>query len=268
MIDIPVLCVEGLNKTFASEKGGAPLNVLHDINFAVLQSEIVCLVGYSGCGKTTLLRIICGFERADSGQVLIDGVKKTVPDQNTIMLFQDFNQLLPWKTLLKNIMFPLLETKTVRNKQEAEKIALKLLKDVGLFEFKDSYPHQVSGGMKQRAAVARALAMLPRVLLMDEPFAALDVITRHDLQAMTRKICLKNGVTVLFVTHSISEAVAMGDRILVFSSRPGEIVKVFDNTNKGKHDEKKRRQLVREITECLDITSPGTYNDEEDAEEY
>ena len=236
--------------------GRGSLHVLDNIDFHVYQNEFVGLIGCSGCGKTTLLRTICGFEKPDNGYVLVDGENHIKPSKNVIMLFQDFNQLLPWKTVIKNVMYPLLATNTVRKKEEAKKHALKRLQDVGLSNFANSYPHQLSGGMKQRVAVARALALQPRVLLMDEPFAALDNITRRQLQILTRRVCDKYGVTVIFVTHSVEEAVIMADRIVMMGSNPGRIEKVFENPNRATQDEAARGILSAEIMRLLDDNRP------------
>jgi NitT/TauT family transport system ATP-binding protein len=231
MSELPVLSVQNVCKSFP-QNGGGTLEVLRDISFNIDQNEIVAVIGHSGCGKTTLLRVVCGFEKADAGFVLLDGERHDSPGRDALMLFQDFNQLLPWKTVLKNVTHPLLATKAVKNKEEAKKRALKRISDVGLVGFENSYPHQLSGGMKQRAAVARALALQPRVLLMDEPFAALDNITRGTLQVLTRRVCEKYGISALLVTHSVEEAVVMADRIIVMDRSPGRIKAVLDNTAK------------------------------------
>lgn len=252
MIDLPAVYVNDICKSFASDRGDGALRVLDSIHFSVRPSEIVCIVGHSGCGKTTLLRIICGFEKADSGAVLIDGVKKEKPSKDTIMIFQAFDQLLPWKTLLGNVMFPLLETKAVKTKEEARHRAQRLLRDVGLGDFMNSYPSHVSGGMKQRTAVARALAMRPRVLLMDEPFAALDAITRRDVQDITMDVCRKNGVSVLFVTHSIPEAFIMADKIVVLASNPGRVLEIVNNSDKDSIDETGKKRRSDHVLEYLD----------------
>jgi NitT/TauT family transport system ATP-binding protein len=228
MNELPVVSVQNVRKTF-KQNDGSPLLVLEDVSFNIQQNETVAVIGHSGCGKTTLLRIICGFEQADSGFVLVDGERHGTPGKDALMLFQDFNQLLPWKTVLGNVMHPLLATKTVKSKQDAQKRAQKRISDVGLTGFENSYPHQLSGGMKQRAAVARALALQPRVLLMDEPFAALDNITRAALQILTRRVCDKYGISALLVTHSVEEAAVMADRVIVMDKNPGRINAILEN---------------------------------------
>jgi NitT/TauT family transport system ATP-binding protein len=213
--------------------------VLKDVSFNIQQNETVAVIGHSGCGKTTLLRIICGFEQADSGFVLLDGERHDSPSKDALMLFQDCNQLLPWKTVLGNVTHPLLAAKTVKTKQEAQKRALKRISDVGLTGFENSYPHQLSGGMKQRAAVARALALQPRVMLMDEPFASLDNITRAALQVLTRRVCEKYGIAALLVTHSVEEAAVMADRIIVMDKSPGRIKAILENSVKDQPPEER-----------------------------
>ncbi len=250
MSDIPVLSVQNVHKRFKMNSG-AWLGVLEDISLNLSQNEMVGIIGHSGCGKTTFLRIICAFETADSGIVLADGALMQKPCKDVIMLFQNFNQLLPWKTVLGNITHPLLATKTVKTRKDALLKARKMILDVGLAGFEDTYPHQLSGGMKQRAAVARALAMHPRVLLMDEPFAALDNITRGTLQTLTRQVCEKYGITVLFVTHSVEEAAIMADRIIIMDRNPGRIKKVVNNPGRVSHTPQERGEFVAGIMELL-----------------
>lgn len=252
---IPVVSIQGLYKTFTRAEGGK-LNVLRDINLDVEQGEFVGLIGYSGCGKTTLLRVVCGFEKADYGLVLVDGLKHEKPAKNVLMLFQDFNQLFPWKTVLGNVSHPLISTGFIKNKKDAESRAMKRIADVGLLGFENSYPYELSGGMKQRVAVARALALQPRVLLMDEPFASLDNITRRTLQELTCRVCDKYGVTVMFVTHSVEEAVRMAAKIAVMN-RKGNIEKIFENPFRLSPACEGQVFLVEEITGLMDELRTG-----------
>jgi NitT/TauT family transport system ATP-binding protein len=248
----PVISVQHVYKSFIMNSGSR-LDVLRDIAFDVGQNETAAIIGHSGCGKTTLLRIVCGFETSDSGCVLIDGCKHSKPDKNAIMLFQDFNQLLPWKTVLGNITYPLIATKTVSCKKDAVSVALNLLEDVGLSDFADSYPHQLSGGMKQRVAVARCLALRPRALLMDEPFASLDDITRGALQRLTGRVCDKYEITVLMVTHSVDEAVNMANKIIVMDKNPGSIMNIIQNPYTATAASFERSQLTQRISDALKL---------------
>jgi NitT/TauT family transport system ATP-binding protein len=240
MSELAVVSVQGVDKSFR-KNDGSTLEVLRDVSFEIHPNEIVAVIGHSGCGKTTLLRTVCGFEKPDGGFILLDGERYAAPSKNALMLFQDFNQLLPWKTVLQNITHPLLATKTLRDKSEAERRAMKRISDVGLAGFESSYPHQLSGGMKQRAAVARALALHPRVLLMDEPFAALDNITRGTLQLLTRRVCEKYGIAALLVTHSVEEAAVMADRVVVMDRNPGRVKAILDNPAKDASAEERAR---------------------------
>lgn len=226
MIECPVVSIQNLGKSYR-HYDASQLKVFEGIDLGVAQGEVAGIIGPSGCGKTTLLRCICGFEEPDEGLVLIDGAPHQRPSRDVLMLFQDFNQLLPWKTVIGNVMFPLLATGAVPDKKEARRLAEARLNDVGLKNFLNSYPRQLSGGMKQRAAVARALALQPRVLLLDEPFAALDAITRRSLQLLTRRVCGKHGITVLLVTHSVDEAVTMSDKIVIMAPAAAGIKKVI-----------------------------------------
>lgn len=255
MSELPVVSVQNLYKSFKMNNG-VKLDVLDDISFNVNQNEIIGLVGHSGCGKSTLLRILCAFQAADSGYVLIDGLNHIKPNKNALMLFQDFNQLLPWRTAIGNIIHPLLATKTFQIKREAKERALKRIADVGLTGFEYSYPHQLSGGMKQRAALARALALQPRVLLMDEPFASLDNITRSSMQILTRRVCEKYGITAILVTHSVEEAVVMADRIIMMDKNPGRIKAIFENPEREKLSVLQRASFVTEIMGQLGLQNP------------
>lgn len=216
-----------INKSFPNNQEERV--VLEDINLSVKEDEIVCLLGYSGCGKTTLLRIMCGFETMDQGQIKLYNEVYSQPTKDVLMLFQDFHQLLPWKTVLENIVHPIRVTNIEKDKQKAKIIAEDILKEVGLYEFKDMYPSQISGGMKQRVAVARALVLKPKILLLDEPFASLDHFNRVKLQKLTREVCKRHHITAICVTHDIDEAMAMADRIVVMSANPGHVKRIINN---------------------------------------
>ncbi|WP_338472213.1 ABC transporter ATP-binding protein [Niallia sp. XMNu-256] len=197
-------------------------HVLDQVSFHVKKGEIVTLLGKSGCGKSTLLNMVGGFEKADVGSVMLDGQEVTRPTRKCIMLFQQIN-LLPWRTVLKNVELGLEGEKM--GEEEKNKRVMDALKLVSLEEHLHKFPHELSGGMQQRVSIARALAMQPDVILMDEPFAALDTFNRYLLQDELLRIQEKMKTTILIVTHDIDEAVYLSDRILIMSSHPGRIFK-------------------------------------------
>ncbi len=218
-----VLVLEGVSKLFFRQtaRGWGALPVLQDVRFEVHEREFVSVLGPSGCGKTTLLRIIAGIESADRGEVLIDGRIAGPPGRDRCIVFQHYG-LLPWRTVLGNVELGL-ELHGMEREQRHE-VARKYITLVGLAGFERYFPHQISGGMQQRTGLARALSLEPRILLMDEPFAAVDAQMRALLQDELLRICDTTRTTVLFVTHSLDEAVYLSDRILVFSARPGRPV--------------------------------------------
>jgi len=193
-----------------------------DVSFDVYGADRFVLLGPSGCGKSTLLKAIAGFVAPVSGEIRLESVCVTQPGPDRVVVFQEFDQLAPWKTVRQNVMFSLLASRSMRRK-EAEQAALEVLDKVGLARFADAYPHTLSGGMKQRVAIARALAMRPKVLLMDEPFAALDALTRQRMQEELLALWEEIRFTLLFVTHSIEEALVVGNRILLLSPHPGRV---------------------------------------------
>ena len=192
------------------------------VGFEVYEGERFVVLGPSGCGKSTLLKAVAGFMAPVEGQIRLNGKPIDRPGSDRMMVFQEFDQLLPWKTVLGNVMFPLLVNRRMP-RAEATEHARSLLAKVNLSRFENIYPHMLSGGMKQRVAIARALAMEPAVLLMDEPFAALDALTRRKMQEELKTLWDDVGFTVLFVTHSIEEALLVGSRILVLSPHPGRV---------------------------------------------
>ena len=194
----------------------------HRVSFDMYEADRFVLLGPSGCGKSTLLKAIGGFIAPVEGEIRLAGVAVTAPGPDRIVVFQEFDQLPPWKTVKQNVMFPLLASRTLGRK-EAEERALHYLAKVGLAPFADVHPHQLSGGMKQRVAIARALAMQPRVLLMDEPFAALDALTRRKMQEELLELWDEVRFTLLFVTHSIEEALVVGNRVALLSPHPGRM---------------------------------------------
>src|SRR6185436_7598996 len=214
--------LDGVGKRFAGPSRGAPdVIALEDVSYSLREGELVALLGPSGCGKTTLLRIVAGMTRASQGRVEIRGREVNGPQDDFGFVFQAPN-LLPWRTVLANVLFPM--EIAGRNDTAAKKRALELLELVGLAAFAKSRPHQLSGGMKQRAALCRALVPAPSLLLMDEPFGALDELTRMEMQDLLLDIRRVSGTTVVFVTHSIAEAIYLADEVLVFSKRPGRVI--------------------------------------------
>jgi len=199
---------------------GRSVDALKDVSLELTDGEFICVVGHSGCGKTTLLNILAGFLRPTAGQILVDGISREKSDVSIGVVFQEY-ALFPWRTALENIAFGL-EMDGLA-KAEARTKARHFLELVHLGDFADAYPHQLSGGMRQRVAVARALAYEPGLLLMDEPFGALDAQTRERLQSMTQEIWLATQKTIFYVTHNISEAVFLGERVVIMRPKPGHI---------------------------------------------
>lgn len=207
-----------VNKSFAHN--GSRLEVLQDVSLSVKDGEFVCLLGPSGCGKSTIINVIAGLDKPDQGEVLVDGKPITGPGPSRVVVFQEA-ALFPWLSVLGNVEFGLRVAGI--EKAERRKRALEYLKLVHLSKFTHAFPHQLSGGMKQRVAIARALALQPAILLLDEPFAALDAQTRAVLQNELLEIWELARPTILFVTHNVREATGLADRIYVISSRPGRI---------------------------------------------
>ena len=207
--------------TYVYDGGGRAVTALQDVSFGVAASEFVCVVGRSGCGKTTLLNILAGFLGPTRGELLIGGRAVTGKGLDRGIVFQDFAQLFPWRTARRNVEFGL-EMKGVAREERAE-TARRYLRLVGLETFADAYPHELSGGMQQRAAIARALAYNPSVLLMDEPFAALDALTRDEMQQLLVDVWRETRKTVVYVTHNVAEAVYLADRIVVLTPHPGTV---------------------------------------------
>jgi NitT/TauT family transport system ATP-binding protein len=216
----PLLAVENVTLQYKTEQH--LVTATWRVGFEVYEGERFVLLGPSGCGKSTLLKAVAGFMQPVEGQIRLNGKQIKQPGSDRMMVFQEFDQLLPWKTVLGNVLFPLLVNRRMP-KAEATEHARSLLAKVNLTRFADVHPHMLSGGMKQRVAIARALAMEPAVLLMDEPFAALDALTRRKMQEELKALWDDVGFTVLFVTHSIEEALLVGSRILVLSPHPGRV---------------------------------------------
>ena len=216
-----LLEVRRVTKRFAA-KGGV-VTALDDVSFDVAEGEIVCLLGTSGGGKSTLLSLIAGLDEASEGEITLDGEPITGPGTDRGMVFQR-DCLFPWLTVTGNVRFGMrLKANAAVLDGTAVGRSEYLIEAVGLGKFKDAYPKQLSGGMRQRAAIARALLNQPRVLLMDEPFGALDAQTREGMQELLLGLCAKHGTTVVFVTHDVEEAVYLGDRVVVMKAHPGEV---------------------------------------------
>lgn len=215
----PLLSARGV--TLQYKTADRLVTAVQRASFDVHEADRFVLLGPSGCGKSTLLKSIAGFLPPVEGEILLDGAPVRKPGPDRVMVFQEFDQLLPWKTVRENVVFPLTENKIPR--RAAEEKADHLLEKVGLYKFREAYPHTLSGGMKQRVAIARAMALEPKVLLMDEPFAALDALTRRKMQDELLKLWEDVRFTLLFVTHSIEEAIILGNRILLLSPHPGRV---------------------------------------------
>ena len=220
----PLIAVNNLEKVFNTFRGEM-VHALSDIEFTIDDGEFVSVVGPSGCGKTTLLRVLAGLIPGTQGDVILDGNQVVGPSKDVGIVFQK-PILLPWRTVLANVMLPVEILKLPRREYLAR--AHKLLEMVGLSDFSDKLPSELSGGMQQRAAIARALVHDPRILLMDEPFGALDALTREQMNMELQRIWSESGKTIFLITHSIPEAVFLADRVLVMTRRPGEIERVID----------------------------------------
>jgi NitT/TauT family transport system ATP-binding protein len=218
-----ILRVDKLSKVFNSH--GRSTLALNDISFTTHRREFLCVVGPSGCGKSTLVRILAGLEEPSSGEVLLEGHPVTEPGSDRGMVFQGYT-LFPWLTVKKNVMFG--PQVNGYGREEAEREAIQWLQLIGLEKFADCYPNQLSGGMKQRVAIVRALANQPQILLMDEPFGALDAQTRCRMQAHLLEIWRKIDITIVFITHDLEEAIFLADRILVLSAHPGEVQELIE----------------------------------------
>ncbi len=218
-----ILEADHITKTFLTDKGS--VTALEDVSFKAYRREFLSVIGPSGCGKSTLIRILSGLEQATDGQVLLDGKMVEQPGPERGMVFQGYT-LFPWLTVKKNVMFGLEVAGKSQKNAEAE--ALQWIEMVGLEQFADHYPAQLSGGMKQRVAIARALANQPRVLLMDEPFGALDAQTRAKMQSYLMQIWRNVDITIIFITHDLDEAVYLSDRILVLDANPGKVNEMIE----------------------------------------
>ncbi|MGD9952033.1 MAG: ABC transporter ATP-binding protein [Burkholderiales bacterium] len=237
----PLLEVDGVTLQYKTKDH--LVTATYRVSFSVFPADRFVVLGPSGCGKSTLLKGVAGFLAPEEGEIRVNGRPVAGPGPDRMMVFQEFDQLLPWKTVRQNVLFPM-RTSGRFAAREAEDRARAVIDKVGLTKFADAYPHMLSGGMKQRVAIARALAMEPDVLLMDEPFAALDALTRRKMQEELLRLWDDVRFTVLFVTHSIEEAIVVGSRILVLSPHPGQ-VRAELNAHEHDHDSQDGESFVR-----------------------
>ena len=228
----PLLSVKNVSLEYRTEQ--RTVRATHDVSFDVFRGDRFVLLGPSGCGKSSLLKAVAGFIAPRAGSIAMQGQPIHQPGPDRVVVFQEFDQLPPWKTVLENVMFPLLASKRL-DKQAARERAHHWIAKVGLAGFEDAHPHTLSGGMKQRVAIARALAMQPEVLLMDEPFAALDALTRRKMQEELSRLWEELRFTLVFVTHSIEEALVAGNRILLVSPHPGRVRAELNSHQFGLH---------------------------------
>jgi NitT/TauT family transport system ATP-binding protein len=255
--------VEHATKYYKTTTGS--VHALESIDLDVRKGEFVAVVGPSGCGKSTLLWAMSGLHDLTSGQVVVDGTTVTGPRPEIGMIFQDAN-LLPWRNLEKNIRFPF-EIKKIDWKPYQPRIEA-LLEEVGLTGFENKYPRELSGGMQQRASIVRCLAFDPEIILMDEPFGALDAFTRDEMNLLIQKLWMETGKTIVFVTHNVSEAILLADRVVVLTARPGRVAHIFDIDipRPRSIEETYSPPFIEKIFEVKDTIIQGEYRPEHVAE--
>ena len=244
----PLLQVRGVTLQYKTRDH--LVTATYRVDFEVLRSDRFVLLGPSGCGKSTLLKAVGGYLAPVEGEIRLNGQRIGRPGPDRMMVFQEFDQLLPWKTVAQNVAFALTASGKLSQREAAEK-AMHYIAKVNLTAFADSYPHTLSGGMKQRVAIARGMAMEPDILLMDEPFAALDALTRRKMQDELLQLWDDTHFTVLFVTHSIPEAVIIGSRILLLTPHPGRVKAELTGLSPGEGDAKQRAELEDNIHRLL-----------------
>ncbi|HXP93708.1 MAG TPA: ABC transporter ATP-binding protein [Candidatus Binatia bacterium] len=248
MISGPLLDVDAVTLRYKTRD--RLVTATYRVGFKVYESERFVVLGPSGCGKSTLLKAIGGYMQPVEGAIRLNGQVVREPGPDRIMVFQEFDQLLPWKTVRENVIFPLVASGTLSGR-EAEERAMDYIAKVNLTQFADSYPHTLSGGMKQRVAIARAMAMEPAILLMDEPFAALDALTRRKMQNELLELWEDTRFTMVFVTHSIPEAVRCGNRILLLSPHPGQVKAELNGIARDQYEGEPARELETRIHHML-----------------
>ncbi|TNC11311.1 ABC transporter ATP-binding protein [Methylobacterium terricola] len=250
----PLLDVRGV--TLRYKTPNVLVTATERVSFRVDTSDRFVLLGPSGCGKSTLLKAVGGYLHPSEGEIRIKDRVVKEPGADRMMVFQEFDQLLPWKTVLENVTFPLLNARKM-SRRDAEERARAYIEKVGLTRAIDSYPHTLSGGMKQRVAIARGMAMEPDILLMDEPFAALDALTRRTCQDELLQLWEETKFTVLFVTHSIAEAIKIGNRILLLSPHPGRVKAEVRDVDKVSSQDGSAGQLEQQIHDLLFADEPA-----------
>jgi len=240
--------VKDLSVVYGDE--GSGVEALRDISFRVEDGGACAVIGPSGCGKTTLLFALSGLLRPTKGRVMVGGENVVSPRRDVALILQDYG-LFPWKTVFENVSLGL-EIRGSSKEVERKKVE-GLLKDLGMEGFERSYPSQLSGGMRQRVGIARALALEPDILLMDEPFSSLDALTREKMQNLALEVCREKGITMLLVTHNIEEAVFLGERIIALTPRPGRIMEVVENEGRGREDYRRKEEFFEKCTLLRDL---------------
>ncbi len=224
---IPMVSMREISFSYTDAQ--TSVSVLEKVSLTVLPGEFVCILGNSGCGKSTLLRVLAGFEQYHEGLLLIEDRRVSSPSMDRIMIFQEFDQLFPWKTVYENMLFPLKKRYPKMSALELKGYIESYLERAGMLSHKDKYPHELSGGMKQRAALARALAIRPKVLLMDEPFASLDPKSRSAQQRLVIELWKETDTSVVFVTHDVGEAIILSDTLYTMDESNGGRLQRYDN---------------------------------------